>query len=107
MGGTYWSDRGPIWVVHWYNLVYYVSVCSVQLISILVPVVTATITVDPSCQYREDSFPHFRSLADSIMYVMEQFFGLVNNFLQNHRDTWKRRLRIRTYKVSRSIFIFL
>ncbi|KAJ8476072.1 hypothetical protein OPV22_019799 [Ensete ventricosum] len=100
----------------------------------LVPVVTATITVDPSCQYREDSFPHFRSLADSIMVmnginapkvveclgsdghiyrqlaksgnddlrqdaVMEQFFGLVNNFLQNHRDTWKRRLRIRTYKV--------
>ncbi|CAK9137605.1 unnamed protein product [Ilex paraguariensis] len=31
--------------------------------------------------------------------VMEQFFGLVNIFLQNHRDTWKRRLRIRTYKV--------
>ncbi|XP_017218492.1 serine/threonine-protein kinase ATM [Daucus carota subsp. sativus] len=31
--------------------------------------------------------------------VMEQFFGLVNTFLQNHRDTWKRRLRIRTYKV--------
>ncbi|URE12214.1 FATC domain [Musa troglodytarum] len=100
----------------------------------LVPVVTATVPVDPSCQYREGSFPHFRSLADSIMVmnginapkvveclgsdghiyrqlaksgnddlrqdaVMEQFFGLVNNFLQNHRDTWKRRLRIRTYKV--------
>ncbi|CAH9111684.1 unnamed protein product [Cuscuta epithymum] len=31
--------------------------------------------------------------------VMEQFFGLVNTFLQNHRDTWKRRLRIHTYKV--------
>ncbi|KAK1388252.1 hypothetical protein POM88_016430 [Heracleum sosnowskyi] len=31
--------------------------------------------------------------------VMEQFFGLVNTFLQNHRDTWKRSLRIRTYKV--------
>ncbi|KAL3529546.1 hypothetical protein ACH5RR_008868 [Cinchona calisaya] len=31
--------------------------------------------------------------------VMEQFFSLVNTFLQNHRDTWKRRLRIRTYKV--------
>ncbi|XP_058091812.1 serine/threonine-protein kinase ATM isoform X2 [Magnolia sinica] len=31
--------------------------------------------------------------------VMEQFFGLVNTFLQNHRDTWKRRLGIRTYKV--------
>ncbi|XP_022845090.1 serine/threonine-protein kinase ATM isoform X2 [Olea europaea var. sylvestris] len=30
--------------------------------------------------------------------VMEQFFGLVNTFLQNNRDTWKRRLRIRTYK---------
>ncbi|XP_020591737.1 serine/threonine-protein kinase ATM [Phalaenopsis equestris] len=31
--------------------------------------------------------------------VMEQFFSLVNIFLRNHRDTWKRRLRIRTYKV--------
>ncbi|GMQ10317.1 hypothetical protein CsSME_00053368 [Camellia sinensis var. sinensis] len=31
--------------------------------------------------------------------VMEQFFGLVNTFLHNHRDTWKRRLGIRTYKV--------
>ncbi|PON35174.1 Phosphatidylinositol 3-kinase, Vps34 type, partial [Parasponia andersonii] len=31
--------------------------------------------------------------------VMEQFFGLVNTFLQNHRDTWKRRLGMRTYKV--------
>ncbi|XP_047265675.1 serine/threonine-protein kinase ATM isoform X3 [Capsicum annuum] len=31
--------------------------------------------------------------------VMEQFFGLVNTFLQNHRDTRKRKLRIRTYKV--------
>lgn len=43
--------------------------------------------------------------------VMEQFFGLVNMFLQNHRDTWKRRLGIRTYKVqiefSRSLIIFL
>ncbi|KAL8457793.1 hypothetical protein ACS0TY_035608 [Phlomoides rotata] len=31
--------------------------------------------------------------------VMEQFFDLVNTFLQNNRDTWRRRLRIRTYKV--------
>ncbi|XP_020523147.1 serine/threonine-protein kinase ATM isoform X2 [Amborella trichopoda] len=31
--------------------------------------------------------------------VMEQFFGLVNTFLQNHCDTQKRRLSIRTYKV--------
>ncbi|KAE8124229.1 hypothetical protein FH972_019134 [Carpinus fangiana] len=31
--------------------------------------------------------------------VMEQFFGLVNTFLRNHRDTWKRRLGVRTYKV--------
>nr|XP_027123123.1 serine/threonine-protein kinase ATM isoform X2 [Coffea arabica] len=31
--------------------------------------------------------------------VMEQFFSLVNTFLQNHRETWKRRLRIHTYKV--------
>lgn len=34
---------------------------------------------------------------------MEQFFGLVNTFLQNHRDTWKRKLGIRTYKVSSSV----
>ncbi|KAL5544201.1 hypothetical protein UlMin_007985 [Ulmus minor] len=31
--------------------------------------------------------------------VMEQFFGLVNTFLRNHRDSWKRRLGVRTYKV--------
>uniref|UniRef100_A0A2C9VRS0 Serine/threonine-protein kinase ATM n=1 Tax=Manihot esculenta TaxID=3983 RepID=A0A2C9VRS0_MANES len=31
--------------------------------------------------------------------VMEQFFGLVNTFLKNNRDTWKRRLGVRTYKV--------
>ncbi|CAN1347706.1 Serine/threonine-protein kinase ATM [Linum perenne] len=31
--------------------------------------------------------------------VMEQFFSLVNTFLQNNRDTWKRRLGVRTYKV--------
>lgn len=30
---------------------------------------------------------------------MEQFFGLVNTFLRNHQDTWKRRLGVRTYKV--------
>ncbi|KAI3914770.1 hypothetical protein MKW98_002006 [Papaver atlanticum] len=100
----------------------------------LVPVVTATFQVDPSCQYHEGSFPHFKGLADSVMVmnginapkvvicmgsdghkyrqlaksgnddlrqdaVMEQFFGLVNTFLQNHRDTWRRRIGIRTYKV--------
>ncbi|KAJ6799324.1 serine/threonine-protein kinase ATM [Iris pallida] len=83
----------------------------------LVPVVTATISVDPSCQYKEGSFPHFRGLEDSVMVmnginapkvvecfgsdghkyrqlaksgnddlrqdaVMEQFFGLVNNFFK-------------------------
>ncbi|KAJ4840216.1 hypothetical protein Tsubulata_002970 [Turnera subulata] len=31
--------------------------------------------------------------------VMEQFFGLVNTFLRNNRDSWKRRLGVRTYKV--------
>lgn len=36
---------------------------------------------------------------------MEQFFAVVNTFLQNHRDTWKMRLGIRTYKVL-SEFIF-
>ncbi|KAJ0106492.1 hypothetical protein Patl1_18037 [Pistacia atlantica] len=130
----------------------------------LVPVVTATVPVDRTCQYNEGSFPHFKGLADSITVmnginapkvvecfdsdgrkyrqlaksgnddlrqdavgissiflfilclldksngktsairigpvgVMEQFFGLVNTFLQNHRDTWKRRLGVRTYKV--------
>ncbi|ONM30715.1 ataxia-telangiectasia mutated [Zea mays] len=100
----------------------------------LVPVVTATVPIDPSCRYEEGSFPHFTGLADSIMImnginapkviecfgsdgnkyrqlaksgnddlrqdaVMEQFFSLVNTFLQNHRDTSKRRLKIRTYKV--------
>ncbi|XP_070053596.1 serine/threonine-protein kinase ATM isoform X3 [Nicotiana tomentosiformis] len=100
----------------------------------LVPVVTANIAIDPSCQYTEGSFPHFKGLADCVTVmnginapkvvecfgsdgnkyrqlaksgnddlrqdaVMEQFFGLVNTFLQNRRDTWKRRLRIRTYKV--------
>ncbi|KAI3684521.1 hypothetical protein L6452_33745 [Arctium lappa] len=100
----------------------------------LVPVVTSSFPVDPSCQYNEGSFPHFKGLADSVTImnginapkvveclgsdgkkyrqlaksgnddlrqdaVMEQFFALVNTFLQNHRDTWKRRLGIRTYKV--------
>ncbi|KAI9173943.1 hypothetical protein LWI28_009144 [Acer negundo] len=100
----------------------------------LVPVVTATVSVDRACQYREGSFPYFKGLADSIMImnginapkvveclgsdgckykqlaksgnddlrqdaVMEQVFGLVNTFLRNHRDTWKRRLGVRTYKV--------
>ncbi|KAG9138050.1 hypothetical protein Leryth_001298 [Lithospermum erythrorhizon] len=100
----------------------------------LVPVVTSSFPVDPSCQYEQGSFPHFRGLSDSVTImnginapkvveclgsdgnryrqlaksgnddlrqdaVMEQFFGLVNTFLQNHRDTWKRRLRVRTYKV--------
>ncbi|GAV63786.1 PI3_PI4_kinase domain-containing protein/FAT domain-containing protein/FATC domain-containing protein, partial [Cephalotus follicularis] len=100
----------------------------------LVPVVTASFPVDPSCQYPEHSFPCFKGLADSVMVmnginapkvvecygsdghkyrqlaksgnddlrqdaVMEQFFGLVNTFLQNHRDAWKRRLGVRTYKV--------
>lgn len=41
-----------------------------------------------------------------ILQVMEQFFALVNTFLQNHRDTWKRRLGIRTYKVLMK-FIFV
>nr|KYP35766.1 Serine/threonine-protein kinase ATM [Cajanus cajan] len=100
----------------------------------LVPVVTATISVDHSCQYHEGTFPYFKGLADSVMImnginapkvveclgsdghryrqlaksgnddlrqdaVMEQFFGLVNTFLRNHQDTWKRRLGVRTYKV--------
>ncbi|EOA23378.1 hypothetical protein CARUB_v10016554mg [Capsella rubella] len=100
----------------------------------LVPVVTATIPVDRSCQYNEGTFPFFRGLSDSVTVmnginapkvvecfgsdgqkykqlaksgnddlrqdaVMEQFFGLVNTFLHNNRDTWKRKLAVRTYKV--------
>ncbi|XP_031372225.1 serine/threonine-protein kinase ATM isoform X2 [Punica granatum] len=107
---------------------------SVQQLELVVPVVTATIPVDRSCQYREGTFPHFKGLEDSIMVmngvnapkvveclgsdgqkyrqlaksgnddlrqdaVMEQFFGLVNTFLQNHQDTRRRRLGVRTYKV--------
>ncbi|MED6220390.1 hypothetical protein PIB30_044330 [Stylosanthes scabra] len=99
-----------------------------------VPVVTANISIDHSCQYPEGSFPHFKGLGDSVMVmnginapkvveclgsdgcryrqlaksgnddlrqdaVMEQFFSLVNTFLRNHQDTWKRRLGVRTYKV--------
>ncbi|XP_054822230.1 serine/threonine-protein kinase ATM-like isoform X1 [Prosopis cineraria] len=100
----------------------------------LVPVVTATVPIDYSCQYHDGTFPYFKGLAESVMImnginapkvveclgsdgcryrqlaksgnddlrqdaVMEQFFGLVNTFLRNHQDTWKRRLSIRTYKV--------
>lgn len=100
----------------------------------LVPVITATLPVDRSCQYPEGSFPHFNGLSDRVMVmnginapkvvecfssdghkyrqlaksgnddlrqdaVMEQFFGLVNTLLQDHSDTLKRRLKIRTYKV--------
>ena len=43
----------------------------------------------------------FMTMIDLVnaLQVMEQFFGLVNTFLQNNRDTWKRRLGVRTYKV--------
>ena len=34
-----------------------------------VPVVTATISIDRSCQYPEGTFPYFKGLADSVMYV--------------------------------------
>jgi hypothetical protein len=32
--------------------------------------VTANISVDPSCQYGEGSFPHFKGFGDSIMYSL-------------------------------------
>jgi ataxia telangiectasia mutated family protein len=41
------------------------SICQLEL----VPVVTASIPVDPNCQYEEGSFPHFNGLADSIMVM--------------------------------------
>ncbi|GLJ18554.1 hypothetical protein SUGI_0330040 [Cryptomeria japonica] len=100
----------------------------------LVPVITATLPVDRSCQYPKESFPHFNGLCESVIVmnginapkvveclgsdgckyrqlaksgnddlrqdaVMEQFFGLVNTLLQDHSDTRKRHLKIRTYKV--------
>ncbi|KAK1384232.1 hypothetical protein POM88_021967 [Heracleum sosnowskyi] len=69
-----------------------------------VPVVTSTFPIDHSCQYHS-SCNKYRQLVksgnDDLRQdsVMEQFFGLVNTFLQNHRDTWKRSLRICTYTV--------
>lgn len=38
-----------------------------------VPVVTATFPIDRSCQYREGSFPYFKGLGDSVVYV----FGII------------------------------
>ncbi|XP_052731784.1 serine/threonine-protein kinase ATM isoform X5 [Vigna angularis] len=35
----------------------------------LVPVVTATISIDHSCQYHEGTFPYFKGLADSVMIM--------------------------------------
>ncbi|XP_027337565.1 serine/threonine-protein kinase ATM [Abrus precatorius] len=35
----------------------------------LVPVVTATISIDHSCQYHEGTFPFFKGLADSVMIM--------------------------------------
>ncbi|PVH39126.1 hypothetical protein PAHAL_5G442300 [Panicum hallii] len=89
------------------------SICQLEL----VPVVTATVPVDPSCRIMNginapkviecfgSDGNKYRQLAksgnDDLRQdaVMEQFFSLVNTFLQNHRDTSQRRLRIRTYKV--------
>ncbi|CAJ1975137.1 unnamed protein product [Sphenostylis stenocarpa] len=34
-----------------------------------VPVVTATISIDRSCQYHEGTFPYFKGLADSVMIM--------------------------------------
>ncbi|XP_027942226.1 serine/threonine-protein kinase ATM [Vigna unguiculata] len=35
----------------------------------LVPVVTATISIDHSCQYHEGTFPYFKGLSDSVMIM--------------------------------------
>ncbi|KAK7281904.1 hypothetical protein RIF29_10269 [Crotalaria pallida] len=35
----------------------------------LVPVVTATVSVDQCCQYNEGTFPYFKGLADSVMIM--------------------------------------
>ncbi|KAK9117160.1 hypothetical protein Sjap_016107 [Stephania japonica] len=42
----------------------------------LVPVVTATIPLDLSCQYQEGSFPHFKGLADSIIFPTRVMNGI-------------------------------
>lgn len=51
-----------------------------------VPVVTANIPVDHSCQYKEGSFPHFSGLADSVMYVACHTFS----YFYELRVWWKR-----------------
>lgn len=38
-------------------------------LAIQVPVVTATVPIDYSCQYHEGSFPYFKGLANSVMYI--------------------------------------
>ncbi|KAG5035608.1 hypothetical protein JHK87_010518 [Glycine soja] len=43
-----------------------VDVCNIHT---EVPVVTATISIDHSCQYHEGSFPYFKGLADSVMIM--------------------------------------
>ncbi|OWM90493.1 hypothetical protein CDL15_Pgr014796 [Punica granatum] len=93
---------------------------SVQQLELVVPVVTATIPVDRSCQYREGTFPHFKGLEDSIMVMngvnapkvveclgsdgqkYRQLAKSGNDDLRqdaNHQDTRRRRLGVRTYKV--------
>lgn len=45
------------------------------------PIVTATFPVDRSCQYQEGSFPYFKGLADSVLYVL--IFFLKSNICCN------------------------
>ena len=40
---------------------------SFSFLAIQVPVVTATISIDRSCQYHDGTFPYFKGLADSVM----------------------------------------
>ena len=52
-------------------------------------------------KYRMHVLSHYPDgISLNHLQVMEQFFGLVNTFLQNHQDTWKKRLGVCTYKVS-------
>lgn len=48
----------------------YLESFSYKQMDIQVPVVTSTFPVDRSCLYREGSFPYFKGLADSILYVL-------------------------------------
>lgn len=48
-----------------------------------VPVVTATFSIDQSCQYHEGSFPYFKGLGDSVRYVFAILWNSVSMCFYN------------------------